>query len=137
MEIIETQAPLRIWRKELAMDSGGAGQFRGGLGQDVEIELTTDQPAILSLFVERVQHPALGRWAALPGAASRVVWNGRESGFPLKGRSRDRRAVTGWWCAIRAAAASAIRARVTARRCGPIWRRAAFRKPRRGEEYGL
>lgn len=88
MEVIETQAPLRIWRKELAADSGGPGEFRGGLGQDVEIELVSPVSATLSLFVERVQHPALGVLGGQPGAPSRVVWNGRNSGFPLKGRSR-------------------------------------------------
>ncbi|MGA9866870.1 MAG: hydantoinase B/oxoprolinase family protein, partial [Acetobacteraceae bacterium] len=88
MEIIETQSPVRIWRKELARDSGGPGKFRGGLGQDVEIELIGNEPANLSLFVERIRHPALGIAGGLAGAPSRVAWNGRETGFPLKGRSR-------------------------------------------------
>jgi len=88
MEIIETQSPVRIWRKELAQDSGGPGKFRGGLGQDVEIELIGNEPANLSLFVERIRHPALGIAGGLAGAPSRVAWNGRETGFPLKGRSR-------------------------------------------------
>ena len=87
MEVIEALSPLRIWRKELACDSGGPGKSRGGLGQDVEIELTGDQPALLSLLVERVHHPARGVLDGAPGAASRVLWNGRESGFPLKGKS--------------------------------------------------
>jgi N-methylhydantoinase B len=87
MEIIEALSPLRIWRKELACDSGGAGRFRGGLGQDVEIELTGERPATLSLLVERVRHPARGALGGTPGASSRVVWNGRDSGFPLKGKS--------------------------------------------------
>jgi len=88
MEIIEALSPLRIWRKELASDSGGPGRQRGGLGQDVEVELTGDQPGTLSLLVERVWHPARGVLGGVAGAASRVVWNGRESGFPLKGKSR-------------------------------------------------
>jgi N-methylhydantoinase B len=87
MEIIEALSPLRIWRKELARDSGGAGRFRGGLGQDVEIELTGDRSATLSLLVERVRHPARGVLGGEVGASSRVVWNGRDSGFPLKGKS--------------------------------------------------
>ena len=87
MEIIEAVSPLRIWRKELAQDSGGPGRFRGGLGQDVEVELATSQPGTLSLLVERRHHPALGVDGGLPGAASQVVWNGRDSGFPLKGKS--------------------------------------------------
>ena len=88
MEIIEALSPLRIWRKELASDSGGPGRQRGGLGQDVEVELTGNQPGTLSLLVERVWHPARGVLGGVAGAASRVVWNGRESGFPLKGKSR-------------------------------------------------
>ncbi|MGH7152555.1 MAG: hydantoinase B/oxoprolinase family protein, partial [Acetobacteraceae bacterium] len=88
MEVIETQAPLRIWRKQLAVDSGGPGRYRGGLGQDVEVELACTEPANLSLFVERRQHPALGVLGGMPGAESRMVWNGRETGFPLKGRNR-------------------------------------------------
>src|SRR5437016_10839535 len=88
MEIIEAQSPLRIWRKELAQDSGGPGEFRGGLGQDVEVELTGGRAATLSLLVERVQHPALGVLGGKPGASSRVEWNGRTEGFPLKGKSR-------------------------------------------------
>jgi N-methylhydantoinase B len=88
MEIIEALSPLRIWRKELACDSGGAGRFRGGLGQDVEVELTGGQAATLSLLVEHVRHPPAGILGGGDGASSRVVWNGREDGFPLKGKSR-------------------------------------------------
>ena len=53
----------------------------------MEVELATDQPGTLSLLVERRHHPALGVAGGLPGAPSRVVWNGHEDGFPLKGRS--------------------------------------------------
>lgn len=87
MEIIEALSPLRVWRKELATDSGGPGRCRGGLGQDVEVEFATDQPGTLSLLVERRHHPALGVDGGLPGAPSSIVWNGRDSGFPLKGKS--------------------------------------------------
>jgi N-methylhydantoinase B len=88
MEIIEATAPLRIWRKEFAPDSGGPGRFRGGLGQAMEMELLSPTPATLSLFVDRVRHPARGILHGHPGASSRVALNGREGGLPLKGRSR-------------------------------------------------
>lgn len=88
MEIIEATAPLRIWRKEFTRDSGGAGRFRGGLGQEMELELLSPGPATLSLFVDRVQHPARGILGGRPGAPSHVTLNGRDEGFPLKGRSR-------------------------------------------------
>ncbi len=35
-----------------------------------------------------MQHAALGALGGAAGAPSRIAWNGRESGFPLKGRSR-------------------------------------------------
>ena len=41
----------------------------------------------LSLLVERVRHPARGVLGGESGASSRVDWNGRDSGFPLKGKS--------------------------------------------------
>ena len=35
VEITEATAPVTIWKRELLPDSGGAGQFRGGLGQRI------------------------------------------------------------------------------------------------------
>lgn len=87
MEVIEAGAPVRVWRRELRPDSGGAGTFRGGLGQELEIELVTPSPATLSLFVDRIHHPARGLFGGLAGAPSAVLLNGRTEGFALKGRS--------------------------------------------------
>ena len=88
MEIIEATAPLRIWRKEFACDSAGPGRFRGGHGQAMELELLSPQSATLSLFVDHVQHPARGILGGQSGAPSYVTVNGRDGGFPLKGKSR-------------------------------------------------
>lgn len=88
MEAVEAVSPLRIWRKEFAVDSGGAGRFRGGLGQEVEVEVLTATSAIVSLFVERTRHPARGVLGGKQAGGSTVEINGRRDGFPLKGRSR-------------------------------------------------
>jgi N-methylhydantoinase B len=88
MEIIEALAPLRIWKKELAIDSGGPGRFRGGLGQNVEIELTGREQANLSILADRVEHPASGVLGGLAGAPSRIALNGKEGALPIKGKSR-------------------------------------------------
>jgi N-methylhydantoinase B len=89
MEAIEAVSPLRIWRKEFAIDSGGAGRFRGGLGQEVEVEvLPATRAATVSLFVERTRNPARGVLGGGRGGASRVEINGKAEGFSLKGRSR-------------------------------------------------
>jgi N-methylhydantoinase B len=90
MEMVESLAPLRIWRKELATDSGGPGRFRGGLGQEVEFELLGSQECTLSLFVERRSHPARGILGGAPGSPAVVEWNGRRDGYRLKGRNRMR-----------------------------------------------
>ncbi|PZR67215.1 MAG: hydantoin utilization protein B [Candidatus Dormiibacter spiritus] len=88
MESIEATAPLRIWRKDLVQDSGGAGQFRGGLGQEMELELISTQTAALSLLIERVAHPAAGIFGGGSGAAAHATLNGRSDQLPKRGRSR-------------------------------------------------
>jgi N-methylhydantoinase B len=88
MEIIEALAPLRIWKKELAPDSGGAGRHRGGLGQDVEIELVGREKANISILADRVEHPAAGVLNGLAGAPSRIALNEKEGVLPIKGKSR-------------------------------------------------
>ena len=58
IEAFEGLAPLIVWRKELCPDSGGAGKYRGGMGQEIEIEIVsprTDAP------VHALGPPALPR----------------------------------------------------------------------------
>jgi len=88
MEIIEALAPLRIWKKEFAIDSGGPGCFRGGLGQDVEIELVGRERANVSVLADRVKHPASGVVDGLAGTPSRIELNGQTDVLPVKGKSR-------------------------------------------------
>lgn len=68
IEAYESVAPLLVWRKQLRPDSGGAGRFRGGLGQEVEIEVRTSAPVRLSLLSDRRDHPAKGLLGGGPGA---------------------------------------------------------------------
>lgn len=68
IEAYESVAPLLVWRKQLRPDSGGAGRFRGGLGQDVEIEVRTAAPVRLSLLSDRRDHPAKGLLGGRHGA---------------------------------------------------------------------
>jgi N-methylhydantoinase B len=75
IEAYESVAPLLVWKKRLRTDSGGAGTSRGGLGQEVEIELRTEAPARLSLLSDRHQHPAVGVLGGLPGAPSVITLN--------------------------------------------------------------
>jgi len=73
IEAFESVAPLVVWRKQLRPDSGGAGQYRGGLGQEAEIEVRAPQPLRLSLLSDRRDHPAQGVLGGAPGAAAEIV----------------------------------------------------------------
>ena len=72
IEITETVAPLIFWRKEYLPDSGGPGEFRGGLGQVMEISHAADEAFAVSKMFERVRNPARGRDGGGDGAAGRV-----------------------------------------------------------------
>lgn len=88
VEITENVAPVIIWKRELRPDSGGAGTFRGGLGQRIEVTSANGAPFVLFLSVERLKYPALGRAGGLPGAPGRIRIRGQEKDLPGKGELR-------------------------------------------------
>jgi N-methylhydantoinase B len=68
IEVTETQCPLYFRRKHYLADSGGAGQWRGGLSQVIEIASREAAPfAISAATFDRIHHPAQGREGGLPG----------------------------------------------------------------------
>ncbi|MDE2943970.1 MAG: hydantoinase B/oxoprolinase family protein [Gemmatimonadota bacterium] len=85
IEITETVAPLIFWRKEYLPDSGGPGEFRGGLGQVMEISHADGEAFAVSKMFERVRNPARGRDGGGDGAAGRVLVPGVGE-FRPKGR---------------------------------------------------
>jgi len=88
VETTEAVAPVLISRRDLRMDSGGAGRFRGGLGQHLEITATKDQDMLLFLSVERIVNPAKGRHGGLAGAPGRVQIGHDGPDLPGKGEIR-------------------------------------------------
>ncbi|MFC3612148.1 hydantoinase B/oxoprolinase family protein [Lutimaribacter marinistellae] len=72
VETTEATAPVLFERRELRPDSGGAGRFRGGLGQRIEIGSATGQDFLVFLSVERIDTPAQGRHGGLSGAPGRI-----------------------------------------------------------------
>ena len=68
IEATEHTGPIVIWRKELRPDSGGDGEFRGGLGQIIEIAATEGHEFDFSAMFDRVRHPAKGRAGGQDGA---------------------------------------------------------------------
>jgi N-methylhydantoinase B len=73
VEATEQTGPIVVWRKELRPGSGGDGQYRGGLGQVIEIEPAPGHEFDFSAMFDRVNHPARGRDGGGPGAAGRVA----------------------------------------------------------------
>lgn len=71
-EAMEHVGPITIWRKELRPQSGGAGQYRGGLGQIMEIAPNEGYHFRFNAMFDRLDHPAAGRDGGLPGAAGDV-----------------------------------------------------------------
>ncbi len=88
VEITESVAPVTIWRRELRADSGGAGKYRGGLGQRIEMTSSNGAPFIVFLSVERLKFPALGRMGGKPGAPGRIRFREGDSDIPGKGELR-------------------------------------------------
>ncbi|WP_313694019.1 hydantoinase B/oxoprolinase family protein [Halorarum halobium] len=66
-EVLETAYPLRVERYALRPDSGGAGEFRGGLGLRRDIRVR-DHEARFSLLAERHESRPYGLAGGDPGA---------------------------------------------------------------------
>jgi N-methylhydantoinase B len=72
VEVLEDSYPLVFRRKELREGSGGAGRFRGGLGQTIEVEVRTGEPYIFSVLSDRIMHRPAGYNGGHDGALARI-----------------------------------------------------------------
>ncbi|MCP4764926.1 MAG: hydantoinase B/oxoprolinase family protein [Gammaproteobacteria bacterium] len=86
VEATEHTGPIIIWRKELRPGSGGAGKFRGGLGQYMEVGATDGHEFDFSAMFDRVDHPARGRRGGQDGAATTIE---RDDGVAMKGKGKQ------------------------------------------------
>ena len=95
VEATEQVGPIVVWRKEIRDGSGGAGRFRGGLGQVIEISPADGYLFEFSAMFDRVDNPARGRAGGRDGAPGRVRLDDG-SPFSAKGRQTvpaDRRLI--------------------------------------------
>jgi N-methylhydantoinase B len=83
VEIVESTAPLVVWRKELRPDSGGAGRQRGGVGQHIELESACNQPFEVMAAFDRIVHPPRGCRGGKNGARGELALG---SGRRLQGK---------------------------------------------------
>ncbi|MGA2891375.1 MAG: hydantoinase B/oxoprolinase family protein [Xanthobacteraceae bacterium] len=86
VEATESVAPVVFYRREFRDGSGGAGKFRGGLGQVIELGGAGATPIALLCNCERVNNPARGRDGGKPGAAGTVTLR---SGRPIRPKGRQ------------------------------------------------
>jgi N-methylhydantoinase B len=86
VEATESVAPVVFYRREFREGSGGAGQFRGGLGQVIELGGAGANPLALLCNFERVHHPARGRSGGGAGGAGVVTLR---SGRPIRPKGRQ------------------------------------------------
>ena len=89
-EINEATSPLLIWQKEYTKDSGGDGEFRGGLGQTIEISHRRGSAFVISKMFDRLQYPARGRLGGQDGSPGQVYLLDAEGNKThLAGKGRD------------------------------------------------
>jgi N-methylhydantoinase B len=77
VEVAERNSPVFFHYKRMRADSGGAGRFRGGLGQDMLIESESERPVVASFMAERTRFAAPGLAGGAPGGLGDVRINGR------------------------------------------------------------
>jgi N-methylhydantoinase B len=75
-EIWESLTNLTLLERRLLIDSGGAGEFRGGLGQRLVLRNDTAEPVYVAILGSRTEYPALGYAGGLPAAARRYLVRG-------------------------------------------------------------
>jgi N-methylhydantoinase B len=81
IEWAEAETPILFERRELVPDSGGAGRWRGGLGEELALRafddgrLDPDKPVVLSGSAGRMRFPPEGLFGGRPGGLGRILVN--------------------------------------------------------------
>jgi N-methylhydantoinase B len=86
IEITEALSPILVRRKEYRVDSGGAGEFRGGLGQVMEAVHLDDAPFLISANYDRVTFPPRGSEGGHDGARGVLTTS---AGRTLRGKGQQ------------------------------------------------
>ena len=77
-ETWETMTGLRVVSRALRPDSGGPGQYRGGLGQHIVMANESGNPLTVFIMGCRTEFPAQGVCGGRPGALRKYLINGEE-----------------------------------------------------------
>ncbi|WP_442595222.1 hydantoinase B/oxoprolinase family protein [Parapusillimonas sp. JC17] len=74
MEALEIETPVLYRRREFQIDTGGAGRYRGGVGQVLEYQILGQQPMLAHTSQKSVSLPQ-GIEGGLPGDGGRWIIN--------------------------------------------------------------
>src|SRR6185503_11214789 len=85
IELVENEFPLLILRYALRTDSGGAGEYRGGLGAERVYSILAD--CELSTQFDHVKFPPPGLHGGAPGAAAKILVHRRGETTELPGKT--------------------------------------------------
>ena len=94
VEVTEARFPLLFRRHEFRPDSGGDGQYRGGAGAFLELEVQVDTPALCNTAGDGVKHGACGilggsdgkphRYRIVSGDGGERELKTKEVGIPIR-----------------------------------------------------
>ena len=76
VEVLESQAPIKVTCRSLRKGSGGPGAFPGGDGIRFAFQMLGESPAAAAFMVNRIRCPAPGLNGGGKGAAARFELNG-------------------------------------------------------------
>lgn len=76
VEVLESAIPVRVRKKRLRIDSGGAGRFRGGCGQEMELESLSGAPLTVRAEHGKLLAAPHGLRGGKPGAGGGLFKNG-------------------------------------------------------------
>lgn len=85
VESIENLAPVQVHRREILRDSGGAGRFRGGCGQEMEVSVREGDSYVLGPIFDRTRIPARGYAGGGDGALGAIALG---TGHELRDKSQ-------------------------------------------------
>jgi len=77
IEVLEATVPVRVHHKRIRRDSGGAGAYSGGCGQDFEFESVSEMPMTVRASHGKLGIPPKGLLGGHDGKTGAIFMNGR------------------------------------------------------------
>jgi N-methylhydantoinase B len=68
IEILETSGPIVVRSREITIDSGGPGKYRGGCGQEMRFEIVSEEGGSIVSSTDRIRFAASGASGGQQGA---------------------------------------------------------------------